>query len=86
MDVKNVLMNRGMTAIDFDSHASDLYVRVTPISRKFFEEEYEYKKNVTVFVDQIEHKRWYEVPFANVDGETTQRENRVAMAAAGIAV
>ncbi len=86
MNVKKELMKRGMTAIDFDSHMSDLYVRVTEVSKKFFDTEYEYKSQVTTFVDQIEHTRWFEVPFANVDGELTQRENRAAMAAAGIPV
>ena len=86
MNVKKVLMERGMTALDFDSHESDLYVRKTAVSTAFLKKEYEFKNLVTEFVDQIEKVRWYEVPFANVDGERTQRENRVAMAAAGIPV
>lgn len=86
MDVKKILVERGMSAIDFDSHESDLYVRKTPISTAFLKKEYEFRNLVTEFVDQIEKTSWYEVPFANVDGERTQRENRVAMAAAGIPV
>lgn len=48
---------------DIDHHCSDLYLRVNDISRKLVSE-YEYKNNVTTFIDQIDHVLWYEIPFA----------------------
>lgn len=48
---------------EIDHHYSDLYLKVTPISKKLVDE-YEWRGNVTVFRDQIEGKLWYEIPFA----------------------
>lgn len=42
---------------------SDLYLRVTPISKRLVSR-YEYKHFVTVFRDQIDGVPWYEIPFA----------------------
>ena len=66
MDVKKELIARGMTEADFDGHETDLYVRATPISKQFLENEYEYASLVTKFVDNIDKAYWYDVPFANV--------------------
>ena len=66
MDIKKELISRGMTEADFDSHESDLYVRVTPISEQFLKHEYEFAGNVERFVDAIDHVPWFDVPFANV--------------------
>lgn len=62
MTIKEELMKAGMEEKDFDHHESDLYIRVTDISRAW-REKFPYKNQVTVFCDQIEHVLWYEVPF-----------------------
>ena len=49
-----------------DHYYSDLYVKVTPISTDLIEQ-YEDKFMVSKFVDNIEHKIWYEVPFGYFD-------------------
>jgi hypothetical protein len=45
---------------------SDLFLKVTPVSTALIKQ-YDFKKNVTTFVDAINHELWYEVPFANTD-------------------
>ena len=47
-------------------HCSDLYVKVTPTSTALIEQ-YENKFMVSKFVDNIEHKLWYEIPFGYCD-------------------
>lgn len=42
---------------------SDLYLKVTPESRKLVNE-YDWKRNVKVFIDNIENVPWYDIPFA----------------------
>lgn len=49
-----------------DHYCSDLYVKVTPASTALIEQ-YENKFMVSKFVDNIEHKIWYEVPFGYCD-------------------
>lgn len=49
--------------VPLDNHESDLYAKVTPESRAIVER-YEYRTNVTVFIDQIESKPWFDIPFA----------------------
>lgn len=48
---------------DIDHHCSDLYLRVTEQSEKLVSA-YEFRQNVTIFVDQIDRVLWYEIPFA----------------------
>ena len=48
---------------EIDHWYSDLYLKVTPISKSLVDR-YEYKHFVTVFRDQIEGLPWYEIPFA----------------------
>ena len=45
---------------------SDLYLKVTPVSTALIKQ-YDFKKNVTKFIDAINHELWYEIPFANTD-------------------
>lgn len=49
--------------IDHNSFGSDLYLRVTSESRKLIDQ-YDFESNVTTFIDQIEGRLWYDVPFA----------------------
>lgn len=46
-----------------DHHYSDLYVKATPTSTALIEQ-YEDKFLVSKFIDNIEHKLWYDIPFA----------------------
>lgn len=48
---------------DIDHWESDLYLRKTPQTDALIRE-YEYKANVKVFRDNIDHVLWYDVPFA----------------------
>ena len=61
--IKQQLLMAGMVEEDFSNHYSDLYVRVTPISKSFVAA-YEFKNLVTMFIDNIEHVPFYEIPFA----------------------
>ena len=49
-----------------DHHCSDLYVKVIPISTDLIAQ-YENKFMVSKFIDNIEHKLWYEIPFGYCD-------------------
>lgn len=48
---------------EIDHHESDLYLKVTPVSRELVAQ-YDYKNLVTMFIDNIDHVPWYEIPFA----------------------
>lgn len=63
MTIKEQLLKMGMKPEEIDNHNSDLYVFKNSISEKFVSE-YEFKMNVTTFIDDIDHKVWYEIPFA----------------------
>jgi len=63
MTIKEELIQLGMKPEEIDNHCSDLYVKKNAISEKFVSE-YEFKNIVKTFVDDIEHKLWYEIPFA----------------------
>ncbi len=63
MTIKEQLIQLGMKPEEIDNHCSDLYVKKNAISEKFVAE-YEFKQNVKTFTDEIEHKIWYEIPFA----------------------
>ena len=45
---------------------SDLFLKVTPVSKELITQ-YDFKENVTTFVDNIDHVPWYEIPFGNTD-------------------
>jgi len=46
-----------------DHHTSDLYLKKTAESEKLIAE-YEFKKQVETFTDNITHTTWYDIPFA----------------------
>ena len=48
---------------DIDHHCSDLYLRVSEKSKDLVKD-YAYNRNVTTFIDQIDHVPWFEIPFA----------------------
>lgn len=49
--------------IPHQSHESDLYIPVTDETRQLLTE-YEYRANVTIFINQVEGGPWYDIPFA----------------------
>lgn len=66
------LLQMGVPEADIDHHEGDLYVKVTPLSRKWLKS-YKFKKYVTVFQSNIEpYDLWYDVPF----GYFTERYGR----------
>ena len=67
MTPREELLQIGVPATNIDHHRSDLYVRVTPLTKKWLES-YKYKNNVTTFISNIEpHDLWYDVPFGYIE-------------------
>ena len=54
---------RSMNPEDIANWQTDLYLKVTPESRRLVEK-YDYKNLVETFVDNIDHELWYDIPFA----------------------
>lgn len=63
MTIKERLLEMGMDEHEIDNHESDLYVLKNEISDKFVSE-YEFRKQVTIFRDNIDNVLWYDIPFA----------------------
>ena len=59
-----------------DHYYSDLYVKVTPISTDLIAQ-YENKFMVSKFVDNIEHKLWYEIPFGYCDYDFVRNNKKL---------
>lgn len=51
--------------IDHNSTGTDLYLKVTKISRQLIKD-YDFKMAVEMFIDQINHELWYDIPFAYI--------------------
>ncbi len=67
------LLQMGVPEADIDHHDSDLYVKVTPLSRKWLDS-YKFKNNVTTFRSNIEpHDLWYDVPFGYMNEDFAER-------------
>ena len=49
--------------VPLSSHESDLYAMVTPESAAIVKA-YKFKGNVTTFQNNVDGKRWYDIPFA----------------------
>ena len=49
--------------IPIDHYESDLYAKVSLESQKIIDN-YEWKANVTIFRSNIDHERWFDIPFA----------------------
>lgn len=56
-------ITESLPAEHIDHHCSDLYVKVSETSRKIINK-YEYKNLVTTFIDNIDHGKWFDIPFA----------------------
>ena len=48
---------------DIDYHETDLYLKVTPVSKRLVEE-YDYSNQVTLFESELGDGIWYDIPFA----------------------
>ena len=59
-----------------DHHYSDLYVKVTPTSTALIKQ-YETKFMVSQFVDNIEHKLWYKIPFSYCDYDFVENNKKL---------
>jgi hypothetical protein len=49
--------------IQYSNHESDLYIPVNEETKKLLAD-FPYKENVTTFRSNIDHKLWYDIPFA----------------------
>lgn len=65
LSVRERLLNMGVSENDIDHHESDLYVKKTKVSEEFVNS-YEFKCNVTTFVDDINKEVWYDIPFGYI--------------------
>lgn len=54
-----------LPACDIDHHATDLYIKVTPESKRLLER-FLYRHMVTIFRDNIDHELWYDLPFCYI--------------------
>ena len=55
---------KGIPEKDIDHYETDLYLRKTPQTTAVISKLPDvYKKNVTTFIDNIDHVPWYEIPF-----------------------
>ena len=61
--IREQLLTLGMKETELANHSSDLYMLKNEISTNFVKT-YEFKCNVTTFIDNIDHLTWYEIPFA----------------------
>ena len=62
-DFMGAVRAAGIPAEHIDHWQSDLYLKVTPETTALVNK-YRFKKQVTKFIDNIDHEPWYEVPFA----------------------
>lgn len=62
-DFMGAVRAAGIPAEHIDHWQSDLYLKVTPETTALINK-YRFKKQVTKFIDNIDHEPWYEVPFA----------------------
>lgn len=72
--IKAHLISLGMKETDFDRRYSDLYIRLTPISKTWLEG-FKYKNLAVIFRDNIDHELWIEVPFGAFDEYMKERES-----------
>lgn len=54
-----------LAGVPHTHHYSDLYIPVNPVTRRLIAE-YQYRDNVTQFVNNLDGQPWYDVPFAYI--------------------
>lgn len=69
---------------DIDTHESDLYVRVSPEARRLLRK-YNMLNNpmLSTFIDEIDHDRWYDIPFGNLGNQLSLTESKQLNEGAG---
>lgn len=69
---------------DIDTYESDLYVRVSPEARRLLRK-YNMLNNpmLSTFVNEIDHDRWYDIPFGNLDNQLSLIESKQLNEGAG---
>lgn len=72
MTIKEQLLEMGMQEHEIDNWQSTLYVLKNEISDKFVEQ-YEFKNQVTNFIDNIDRVLWYEIPFGYANEDYNER-------------
>lgn len=60
MSIYQQVIERG---VEHANHSSDLYIPVNDETRALIAE-YEHKRNVSVFKNNIDGKPWFDIPFA----------------------
>ena len=71
--LKSVVEN---PADDLDTHASDIYVLKTPETTKVIQNYYDemgLKNQSTQFIDEITHRKFYEIPFGYINQRIANR-------------
>lgn len=56
--------------IQYNNWQTDLYIPVNDETKALIEQ-YEFRRNITTFVSNIDHKLWYDIPFAYTPGWNT---------------
>jgi hypothetical protein len=59
----NIYEQMKAAGVEISNHESDLYVPVTPETTAIVNK-YEYKSNVSTFINNITKTPWYDIPFA----------------------
>jgi hypothetical protein len=59
----NILEEVKEKGVPFSNHYSDLYIPVNDVTKEIINR-YEFKQNVTRFINQVEGGEWYDIPFA----------------------
>lgn len=62
-EIKPIYQAAKMLGVEIASHESDLYLPVNEVTRQLVAQ-HPHKENVTTFTNQIDGKRWYDIPFA----------------------
>lgn len=66
MDLKaELIKHTDVNEQDFDTHASDLYVRYTPRVEQWLKDNYPFYTNTSLFISNVDNKTWLDLPFAN---------------------
>lgn len=73
MTLQEELTAKGMKETDFDRHYSDLYIRLTPISKEW-RENFKYKRLTSLFTSNIDGDTWIEVPFGAFENYMEERQ------------
>lgn len=65
MTILEQILHAGLERTQYDTWASDLYVPVNDITKKWLES-YEFKKQVTVFRSETDGDLYYDIPFGYI--------------------